>query len=190
VNGTVGKRSAKKIEGHQLAVLARDLMRCRGECVVPGASLYGSAAKVAQEVLGVPCSGGAKAFLRSHRDALRRWCRDNWIARSKSPKDRGAYASGGADVKTDDFLRTYEWRRVRMVALKKYGAKCQCCGATPATGAVMNVDHIKPRKLFPQLALDVDNLQVLCDECNHGKGNWDMTDWRAKQSPEVGVHSG
>lgn len=77
-----------------------------------------------------------------------------------------------------EFLYTYEWRRVRMEALKKYGARCQCCGATPALGAVMNVDHIKPRALFPALALDVDNLQVLCSDCNHGKGNWDMTDWR------------
>ena len=79
---------------------------------------------------------------------------------------------------SDEFLSTYEWRRVRMMALKKYGARCQCCGASPADGAVMNVDHIKPRRLFPQLALDVNNLQVLCHECNHGKGNWDMTDWR------------
>lgn len=84
----------------------------------------------------------------------------------------------GVDVKTDAFLSTYEWRKVRMMALKKYGAICQCCGASPRTGAVMNVDHIKPRKLFPHLALDLDNLQVLCHECNHGKGNWDMTDWR------------
>jgi len=77
-----------------------------------------------------------------------------------------------------EFLLTYEWRKVRMLALKKYGPKCQCCGATPKDGAVMNVDHIKPRKLFPALALDVKNLQILCHECNHGKGNWDNTDWR------------
>lgn len=82
------------------------------------------------------------------------------------------------DVATKDFLQTYEWRRVRMLAIKKYGPVCQCCGASPKTGAVMNVDHIKPRRIFPELALDVDNLQVLCNECNHGKGNWDMTDWR------------
>lgn len=84
----------------------------------------------------------------------------------------------GADVTTNEFLSTYQWRRTRMVALKKYGARCQCCGASPATGAVIHVDHIKPRKLFPKLALDVNNLQVLCHECNHGKGNWDTTDWR------------
>lgn len=81
-------------------------------------------------------------------------------------------------VASDDFLSSYEWRRIRLVVLKRDGAKCACCGATPATGAVMNVDHIKPRKIYPELALDPNNLQVLCHECNHGKGNWDMTDFR------------
>jgi len=82
------------------------------------------------------------------------------------------------DVSSNSFLSTYAWRKVRMEALKKYGPRCMCCGATPNTGAVMNVDHIKPRKLFPSLALDINNLQILCHECNHGKGNWDKTDWR------------
>jgi len=81
-------------------------------------------------------------------------------------------------VSSDAFLSSYQWRRLRMEALKKYGPKCMCCGATPATGAVMNVDHIKPRKLFPSLSLEITNLQILCHECNHGKGNWDQTDWR------------
>ena len=81
-------------------------------------------------------------------------------------------------VVTDAFLSTYEWRKLRMQALKKYGPKCMCCGATPKDGAVMNVDHIKPRKTFPSLALDINNLQILCHDCNHGKGNWDQTDWR------------
>ena len=91
----------------------------------------------------------------------------------------------GIHTASDAFLMTYEWRKVRMEALKKYGARCQCCGATPAHGAVMNVDHIKPRKLFPHLALDLNNLQVLCHDCNHGKGNWDMTDWRERNESPV-----
>lgn len=91
------------------------------------------------------------------------------------------------DPASDGFLSSFEWKAVRMMALKKYGPVCQCCGASPETGAVMNVDHIKPRKIFPQLALDVDNLQVLCGDCNTGKGNWDMTDWRghATQSQPI-----
>jgi hypothetical protein len=82
------------------------------------------------------------------------------------------------DPNTDAFLESYEWRRVRMVVLKRDGARCACCGATPTDGVRMHVDHIKPRKLFPELALDPANLQVLCEVCNHGKGNWDDTDWR------------
>lgn len=84
-------------------------------------------------------------------------------------------------VASDDFLRSYEWRMVRMVALKRHGARCQCCGASAQDGVRIHVDHIKPRRLFPLLALDPDNLQVLCEECNHGKGNWDATDWRYRE---------
>jgi hypothetical protein len=89
------------------------------------------------------------------------------------------------DPNTDSFLQSYEWRKVRLIVLKRDGAKCACCGATPNTGAVMNVDHIKPRKHFPHLALDPNNLQVLCHECNHGKGNWDRTDFRDKDGDVV-----
>lgn len=84
------------------------------------------------------------------------------------------------DVNSDTFLLSYEWRRVRMTVLKEHGARCQCCGATAKDGIRLHVDHIKPRRLFPHLALDATNLQVLCEVCNHGKGNWDQTDWRPK----------
>jgi hypothetical protein len=84
------------------------------------------------------------------------------------------------DVNSDAFLASYEWRRLRMEALKREGARCQCCGASPKDGVKMHVDHIKPRRIFPHLALEITNLQVLCEVCNHGKGNWDMTDWREK----------
>lgn len=86
-------------------------------------------------------------------------------------------------VATDDFLSTYQWRRLRMEVLIEQGRRCQCCGATPSDGAVMHVDHIKPRRLFPELALEKSNLQVLCGACNHGKGNWDQTNWREEPPP-------
>lgn len=82
------------------------------------------------------------------------------------------------DPNSPEFLTSYQWRTLRMQALKLYGAVCMCCGDSPANGAVMNVDHIKPRKHFPHLALDIKNLQILCGACNQGKGNWDETDWR------------
>lgn len=79
---------------------------------------------------------------------------------------------------SDEFLGSYAWRKLRMQAIKKYGRRCQCCGATPAYGVVIHVDHIKPRRKYPELALEINNLQILCEICNHGKGNWDETDWR------------
>ena len=83
------------------------------------------------------------------------------------------------------FLGSYEWRVARMQAIVKYGNHCMCCGATPETGAVINVDHIKPRLTHPELALDLNNLQVLCHECNHGKSNWNDSDWRkSKKEPK------
>jgi 5-methylcytosine-specific restriction endonuclease McrA len=100
--------------------------------------------------------------------------------RAKTFRVKSKRPQASNPVAEDNFLTTFEWRKVRMEALKKYGPKCMCCGATPADGAVMNVDHIKPRKLWPSLALDVKNLQILCHDCNHGKGNWDTTDWRPK----------
>lgn len=103
-------------------------------------------------------------------------------ARPKAPTEAGVkkvISSSRIDPTTDDFLQSFEWRAARMMAIKRLSPVCQCFGASPRTGAVINVDHIKPRKLFPELALDQDNLQILCNDCNHGKGNWDQTDWRA-----------
>lgn len=76
------------------------------------------------------------------------------------------------------FYETEEWRRVRYEALRLHGGKCCLCGATAHQGAVLHVDHIKPRSLFRELELDVNNLQVLCADCNLGKSNLDDTDWR------------
>ncbi len=76
------------------------------------------------------------------------------------------------------FLDSYEWANLRMMALKKYGGTCMCCGQSRLDGITLNVDHIKPRLTHPELALDINNLQILCSMCNKGKGNWDETDWR------------
>jgi hypothetical protein len=37
----------------------------------------------------------------------------------------------------------------------------------------LHVDHVKPRSKYPELALDLDNLQILCAACNTRKGDRD-----------------
>lgn len=84
----------------------------------------------------------------------------------------------GKIVNGDDFYKSGEWRSLRYSAFEQYGNYCCCCGRSPKDGVVLHVDHIKPRSLFPELALELDNLQILCEECNLGKSNRFATDWR------------
>lgn len=79
---------------------------------------------------------------------------------------------------TKAFYSSYKWRKQRYKIIVRDGGRCLACGASPADGVVLNVDHIKPLKKYWGLRLDPDNLQTLCNRCNHGKSNWDETDWR------------
>jgi hypothetical protein len=90
---------------------------------------------------------------------------------------RSPEADVSAYVNSAAFLASFEWKRLRVKAFEKYGRICLCCGASPATGAVLNIDHVKSRRRRPDLALELNNLQVLCGDCNHGKGN-DEIDYR------------
>lgn len=81
-------------------------------------------------------------------------------------------------IVSNAFLKSYEWSQARYSAIVASKGKCVCCGKSPEHGIYLCVDHIKPRRLFPELALKLNNLQVLCNECNQGKGNWNTMDWR------------
>lgn len=102
---------------------------------------------------------------------------------SKKSRLRDRYATmsdneiaGELRLKGSGFLLSPEWRALRARVVAHYGGKCMKCSHIPKRG--VNVDHIKPRKLFPELALEFDNLQVLCSRCNKAKGNKHQTDYR------------
>lgn len=89
-----------------------------------------------------------------------------------APKKRGR-------AERVEFYNSEAWRKVRFGALKKADGCCALCGRNKRDhGVVLHVDHIKPRSLYPALELQAGNLQVLCEDCNLGKGNRDTTDWR------------
>lgn len=74
------------------------------------------------------------------------------------------------------FYNSPQWRELRYKAFKKYGRKCACCGAT-AKDTRLHADHIKPRSNYPELQLELSNLQILCEDCNLGKSNTDEISW-------------
>jgi len=95
-----------------------------------------------------------------------------------------ALARNKKTTRAGDFYSSKQWASVRYAALIRADGRCKCCGASAADGARLHVDHIKPRSKFPELALSLDNMQVLCDMCNVAKSNIDQTNWQAKHKPE------
>lgn len=82
-----------------------------------------------------------------------------------------------AFARSKNFYSSQRWKNLRFKALA-IQKKCGLCGLSPNDGAVLSVDHIKPRTIYPELALNIDNLQVLCMDCNSGKGNTHIKDFR------------
>jgi hypothetical protein len=77
----------------------------------------------------------------------------------------------------DVMLGSPAWKELRAKVLAKYGAKCMRCGCQSTKPGRIVVDHVKPRRYYPELAMDENNLQVLCNRCNRDKGN-NLTDYR------------
>lgn len=77
------------------------------------------------------------------------------------------------------FYRSIEWRQLRYQVLKEQKGRCQCCGGRGRDGVRLHVDHIIPISHDASLRLEKSNLQVLCEDCNLGKGHSDRIDWRA-----------
>jgi hypothetical protein len=101
---------------------------------------------------------------------------DDWFY--KPPPPKRAPASRPQEELISEFYHSWEWKRVRYDFLKGRQRRCECCGATPEHGVRIVVDHIKPIRHYWDLRLDPANLQLLCDDCNMGKGSRDETDWR------------
>jgi 5-methylcytosine-specific restriction protein A len=89
----------------------------------------------------------------------------------------GAERLGGA-------TRSPEWPRVRAAHLLKEPA-CQVCGGTTK----LNVHHVRPFHLHPELELDDNNLITLCTgssntlNCHVRFGHWD--NFRTKYNPQI-----
>lgn len=81
-------------------------------------------------------------------------------------------------IPAEKFYASAKWKEVRYIALQQAHGKCCLCGGMARDGVSLHVDHIKPRSLYPELAYQLGNLQVLCSDCNIGKSNYDDTNWK------------
>lgn len=100
--------------------------------------------------------------------------RAKWAKKANPRKDKSFYSREAAQ----SLYNSDEWRRLRYAVLRKQNGRCQLCGKSRRDGAVLHVDHIVPLSVDWSKRLDINNLQVLCSDCNLGKSNTDTIDWR------------
>jgi 5-methylcytosine-specific restriction protein A len=62
------------------------------------------------------------------------------------------------------FYYSPAWRATRRAALIRAGYRCAVCGISIAGPKQARVDHIKPLRTHPHLALSLANLRALCPQ--------------------------
>ena len=89
-------------------------------------------------------------------------------------KDKTANEIASLIKQDDGFMQSEEWFVLKAKTIFRYGCKCMNCKKQIKKWMQINVDHIKPRKFYPHLQNDPENLQILCGLCNKNKGNKDV----------------
>ena len=74
---------------------------------------------------------------------------------------------------TRQFYSSPEWNLIRKQVIKAKGRVCSECGKPITNSSDVTVDHIQPRSKYPSLALEKNNLCVLCRSCNSRKSDRD-----------------
>jgi len=103
-----------------------------------------------------------------HKIALSRMGEKNW---AKRPDVRRKISAGRYGlIIGEDNLRWHGKRNKGQYskrALLRDNFTCQRCGLRDEV--IMDVDHILPRRKFPELAYKLDNLMTLCPNCHRRK---------------------
>jgi 5-methylcytosine-specific restriction protein A len=74
-----------------------------------------------------------------------------------------------SDKRTEGFYRSREWFRLRHAVEKARGRVCEACHAPVPKPQKLHADHIYPRRTHPHLALNPDNIRLLCASCHSRK---------------------
>jgi 5-methylcytosine-specific restriction endonuclease McrA len=66
----------------------------------------------------------------------------------------------------DPFYKSKQWISLRQWVLNRDQHRCVICQSDVSAPGQARVDHIKPRRQHPRLALDPANCRTLCTRCD------------------------
>lgn len=89
-------------------------------------------------------------------------------------------AKGKIDL--ESFYLTDKWLLLKRKIHKLYKCGCMKCGIE---GVETHIDHIFPRSIYPDLELNIHNLQILCKKCNIEKSNNNTIDYRTSEQKKM-----
>jgi len=115
-------------------------------------------------------------------DSSHGWCKEDhddfWFVKEMATSVSYGHPSKGLEYIACDRPSRFgrnAWKRVgikpkqRVQVLARDNYTCKMCGASRSEGAILEIDHIHP--VSKGGTNDLSNLQVLCRDCNAGKGN-------------------
>lgn len=84
----------------------------------------------------------------------------------------GGYEKIPQDVKNSMWIH-YRDKDVKKILFEASFQKCAFCETKPGESGNIEVEHFKPKSLYPSLAFEWNNLLPVCRKCNDSKSNHD-----------------
>lgn len=107
------------------------------------------------------------------------------FAQTKKLKEKLKQRRNDGTLLYDQWRDSNDWKQWRAQQLEQQNWRCVCCSQQMRFGRITHlpnggftlelqhptVDHILPKSFFPELALDKQNLVMVCWSCNKRKSN-------------------
>lgn len=108
-------------------------------------------------------------------------------AKKRVSEGRHHFYKGGISTDWVATRNSFEYREWHRKVLEKDHFSCVICGIKGGWHALthsrveLHADHIKPKAIYPELLLSIDNGRTLCKECHIKTDTWGGRTTYAKQ---------
>lgn len=98
---------------------------------------------------------------RNHKCKLYFKLGKGWVYLNREKENSELFFTSKYDFNPERYFNKKAWLKMKSLILYKKG-KCEIC----SSDSFLQVHHILPRSSHPELAMDRENLMVLCKPCH------------------------